>query len=661
MNVYVYIRSRPLYMDPEKIFSLLIHRLLSKPRTIGLIVFFFLLVLVGLFTNQRYQIVKENEYREMNGIINEVKQNIERGLQNSYSAALTLALTINDKGEPDKFEAVADQIINLNSNFKAVQLVPNGIIKYMYPLKGNEAAINSSIFTVSREDKHRAINSIKTRKMYFVGPSVLKQGGLGLIGRLPVYRDNKFWGFSAVVIKMETFLKDVGIYNAKNSRYYFQFSKLHITSNKEEFFLQGSTDFSDHTYETVSFPDGDWRLYIIAVDKYGAIYQVLYPAIFGLFLAVLCSLLITQFLKKAAEKVIQDSRVKMESLINTIDGIVWEANSDFRLIFISEKIEHILGYTVEECLESPTFWQDHIFPDDWERVASYSALHIRNHTQYDYEYRMIAKDRSVVWLRDIVSVISEKDQPITLRGIVVDIRETKRAQQELNDSFNLVNEQNKRLLNFSYIVSHNLRSHTSNIQAIASLIERTDSDEEKDEMIQLLKTVSCSLNETLINLNKVVSIQTSIDVSRDSLNLATYTHKILHVLNDQIVLKQAEVINEIPSDVEVLYNPAYLESVLLNFIFNAIRYSHPQRKPRIQLTCSREDGQVVLMVSDNGIGIDLEKYGHQLFGMYKTFNDNPDSKGVGLFISKNQIEAMGGKVTVASVVGEGTTFKIYFK
>lgn len=110
----------------------------------------------------------------------------------------------------------------------------------------------------------------------------------------------------------------------------------------------------------------------------------------------------------------------------------------------------------------------------------------------------------------------------------------------------------------------------------------------------------------------------------------------------------------------VNYNPAYLESILLNFIFNAIRYSHPERPPLIELTCQQE-GQVVLTIKDNGIGMDLEKHGAELFGMYKTFNGNADSRGVGLFISKNQIDAMGGKVTVASEFGTGTTFEIYFK
>ncbi|WP_449438640.1 ATP-binding protein [Pedobacter steynii] len=165
----------------------------------------------------------------------------------------------------------------------------------------------------------------------------------------------------------------------------------------------------------------------------------------------------------------------------------------------------------------------------------------------------------------------------------------------------------------------------------------------------------------MLNLNKVVNIQTSIDIIKERLSLRNYINKTINILSDQVILTEAVIKNNVAKDVIVEYNPAYLESVLLNFIFNAIRYSHPERKPVVELVSFIENSQTVLQISDNGIGIDLEKHGKELYGLYKTFNKRPDSKGVGLFITKNQIDAMGGKVIVNSVVDKGTTFKIYFK
>jgi sensor histidine kinase regulating citrate/malate metabolism len=98
----------------------------------------------------------------------------------------------------------------------------------------------------------------------------------------------------------------------------------------------------------------------------------------------------------------------------------------------------------------------------------------------------------------------------------------------------------------------------------------------------------------------------------------------------------------------------------LNFTTNAIKYSHPDRIPEIYYDLEKENDKFVLKIKDNGLGIDLDRHGEKLFGMYKTFHNNPDARGIGLFITKNQIESMGGKVEVESKKNIGTTFKIFF-
>ncbi|ATP55881.1 hypothetical protein CPT03_05085 [Pedobacter ginsengisoli] len=786
-------------MRPKEKLAKFIGWLLGKPKVIGLCVFLFLLWLISLLVTQRYQIIKETRRLEMASALNVVKQNVQLVLNNGYNTTLSLALTLNDKGVPKNFESVAAKLMESNPDYKVMELLPKGVIKHVYPLEGNESAIDLDLFEKSEESKLMANKSIASKMMYYAGPYQLKQGGMGIVGRLPIYRENKFWGFSAVVIKQEAFFNSIGIYGNKNNNFYFQFSMIDAATRKEEFFLKGNTDFFKEDYQFAVFPTTNWKLYIIPAD-YGEVpLQILYPLLFGLSLAILSSLLVAQVVKKttelqnlvssqqselistetkfktifdqaaigialitptegrflkvnkklcsilgyeeselldlsfqditvpnpqsrkekntralgngiikeykvqkkyqhkegdvkwcniletplwngngiptshivivedvtdrkAAEKIVLDSQLRIESLINTIDGIVWEANPNtFEFTFISKKVEDILGYTVEEWLSTPTFWADHIHLDDRAWAVEYCTVSTRNNMQHDFEYRMIAKDGKVMWLRDIVNVISEDGKPVLLRGIMIDVGENKQAQDALNHSFNLVTEQNKRLLNFSYIVSHNLRSHTSNIQAITNLIGQSDSEEERTEMIEVLKTVSGLLNETMLNLNKVVNIQTSIDVIKERLSLRNYINKTINILSDQVILTEAVIKNNVAKDVIVEYNPAYLESVLLNFIFNAIRYSHPERKPVVELVSFIEDSQTVLQISDNGIGIDLEKHGKELYGLYKTFNKRPDSKGVGLFITKNQIDAMGGKVTVNSVVDKGTTFKIYFK
>jgi PAS domain S-box-containing protein len=653
-------------MGFKRKFSIKMSQLLGKPKMVGALVFIFLLLIIGFITNQKYQIIKENERQEMLSVLNVVKQNIDQSLKNSYTAALTLALTLNDEGKPVNFEKVGAQLVGSNPMLQAVELLPRGTIRYVFPLRGNEMVLGMNVLKGADQVTIDALKTVRYRKMYFSGPIKLRQGNHGIIGRIPLFNGTKFWGFSAVVIKLEVFLEQAGIYNQTDKKFYFQFSK--ITGNKEVFFLPGQKDFSTHEYESIFFPDGDWKLYLIVKDKYAIFFQLIYLAVLGLALALACGLLVMNFFKKPAELIQQADRQAIASqkrtgsLIDTIDGIVWEANPDnFQFTFISKKTEQILGYTADEWMESHTFWADHVHIDDKAWVVDYCSVCTKALKPHDFEYRMIAKNGSVVWLRDIVNVISEGQRPILLRGIMIDITEQKKAEKALKDSFDLVTEQNRRLLDFSYIVSHNLRSHTSNIEAIANLIDLSDAEEESKELVGMLKRASASLNETLMNLNQVVNIQARVNVNMEALNLKQYIDRSIVTLEEQIAEAGVKVIVGQGCDVQVNYNPAYLESVLMNFIFNAIRYSHPDRNSVVELRCFIENGQQVLQVIDNGIGIDLDKYGDELFGMYKTFNGNSGAKGIGLFISKSQIDAMGGSVTVSSNLNEGTTFNIYFK
>lgn len=103
--------------------------------------------------------------------------------------------------------------------------------------------------------------------------------------------------------------------------------------------------------------------------------------------------------------------------------------------------------------------------------------------------------------------------------------------------------------------------------------------------------------------------------------------------------------------------PAYQDSIVLNLITNALKYRSPERALHISAECrDRGNNQLEFVFSDNGSGIDLEKHGKELFGMYKTFHHHPESSGLGLYLTKMQVEAMGGSIRVVSKVNEGTTF-----
>lgn len=165
--------------------------------------------------------------------------------------------------------------------------------------------------------------------------------------------------------------------------------------------------------------------------------------------------------------------------------------------------------------------------------------------------------------------------------------------------------------------------------------------------------------ETISHLSEVVDAHFFDAQNLMSLALDDVVKRSIDTLIPLANQSQVELINQVADDLKVRAIPAYLDSIVFNFITNGIKYRSPDSTGFVRINAYEEDEFVVVAFEDNGLGIDLERFGNKLFGMYKTFHDHHDSKGVGLFITKNQVEALGGKIEVESQVGVGSIFKVY--
>jgi signal transduction histidine kinase len=224
----------------------------------------------------------------------------------------------------------------------------------------------------------------------------------------------------------------------------------------------------------------------------------------------------------------------------------------------------------------------------------------------------------------------------------------------------LTNQQNARLQNFAYIISHNIRSHSANLTALVNFLQTADDETQATMFMQMLKTSTDKLAETIVNLNEIVTTTTISNQPRELRLLRREIDRTLEALNISIHQTQLAVSIDVPADLTVNVIPAYLDSILLNLFSNAIKYRSTSAPPRLDLSCYREEDYLVLTIADNGQGIDLVRNQAKLFGMYKTFHGNEDARGLGLFITKNQVEAMNGKIEVESQIGVGSTFKVHF-
>ena len=232
--------------------------------------------------------------------------------------------------------------------------------------------------------------------------------------------------------------------------------------------------------------------------------------------------------------------------------------------------------------------------------------------------------------------------------------------QRAQHLLDVTSQQNLRLQNFAYIISHNIRSHSANLTSLVHLLADAKDKEQKTMFMQMLATSTEQLADTIINLNDIVTINNNVSKPKASRILKTEIDKTLEALS--VLIRQYHITVEVavPPTLSLTVVPAYLDSILLNLLSNAVKYRAQDRPAFIRLEAYANAEGVVLTVQDNGRGIDLVKYRAKLFGMYKTFHDNEDARGVGLFLTKNQVEAMQGTITVDSTVGVGSTFTIQF-
>jgi signal transduction histidine kinase len=278
---------------------------------------------------------------------------------------------------------------------------------------------------------------------------------------------------------------------------------------------------------------------------------------------------------------------------------------------------------------------------------------------FDLELPFCTAKNRLTWVKvKALPIIDNYGRCIRVRGILQDIDHVKKNQAILQASLDLTNDQNKRLQNFAYIVSHNLRSHTGNLKFMVDLFKQNEHKNEQDEIFEHIYAISENLNTTVKHLEEIVKIQVETNKDKKLVEFEPLFKNIVYALAGNIKDVDANVEYDFSGLPAVNYIPAYLESILHNLLTNSLKYYQPGKIPVIKCTTFERDRHAYLTFEDNGMGIDLKRFGDQVFGMYKTFHHNPDAKGIGLFITRNQIESLGGSISVESTVNVGTKFTI---
>lgn len=364
----------------------------------------------------------------------------------------------------------------------------------------------------------------------------------------------------------------------------------------------------------------------------------------------------------------EEQRLRLlESVItNTNDAImITDANPledpGPRIIYVNEAFTKMSGYSKEEMIgHTPKFFQGQK-TDKSELDRLIKAL--RKNEACSLELINYRKNGTAYWVSIDITPVADAQGTIThLIAIQKDITSRKVQQQEKEKLIFELIQNNKDLRQFSYITSHNLRGPVANLLGLTNLIDNYQiQDPVLKQILDGIKKATNMFDETIKDLSTVLNVKDRGSIPREEINLETVFDKVLTQCKTLIKESEAHILVDFSQAPSINFNKAYIESILMNLLTNAIKYRSRSKALKIEITSRDEEDAVDLFFRDNGQGIDIELHKEKLFRLYQRFHDNAEGKGLGLFLVKSQIEALNGSIEIESTLGEGTLFKLRFK
>jgi PAS domain S-box-containing protein len=345
---------------------------------------------------------------------------------------------------------------------------------------------------------------------------------------------------------------------------------------------------------------------------------------------------------------------------NTVDRKkqIQRVFDEFRITKVNEAFAKTYGLTTDQILG---YTYRDFFKYDIERGYQSIAemLDSRKQTVVNRDANSLGHE---IWVEgNYICLFNDDDELTATFGIQRDI--TKRAQDEkdLEKMTKDLIKSNNELQQFAYITSHDLRAPVVNLKSLIGFYDQNLIHENNQEIFEKIELSANQLGDTLSELVEVVAVKKS---ELEQNTLIKFDHKVHSLLTsiEGLIEEYGAKVNLDFSELEsITYPNSHLTSFIQNLVTNALKYRSHQRACVIDISTFKSKGDSCLRVRDNGIGIDLELYGDRLFGLYQKFHNIANSKGLGLYLVKTQLELLDGKIEVESEVGVGTTFTLYLK
>lgn len=348
----------------------------------------------------------------------------------------------------------------------------------------------------------------------------------------------------------------------------------------------------------------------------------------------------------------------LNAIINNTSSAIFVKDTFGNYILVNKKFAADFGLEPESMIGKNAY---DIFPKETaDQLTQDENQIIQSAKGLTNEVNIQTNESQKTMLTNKFPLIDENNHVFAICCVATDFTEMKNAKTEQEILSLQLQKKNQQLLNFAHITSHNLRSPVSNLNSLLWLYKESETSEEKALLFEKFETVIHNLSETLNELVDALKIQEDTDKKREVLLFEEVFKKVKESMVGKILETEAVVSYNFTKAPTIEYPRLYLESILQNLLSNSLKYKSPNRTPVIHVETLFQNGILTLKFSDNGMGIDLKRHADKLFGLNKTFHKHAEAKGVGLFITKTQVEAMGGSITADSEVNKGSVFTIFF-
>lgn len=368
--------------------------------------------------------------------------------------------------------------------------------------------------------------------------------------------------------------------------------------------------------------------------------------------------------RKRSESELRRTNERYNYVSRVTSDAIWDWGLHENVLYFNNTYKTLFGMQETDFTNDISAWENRIHPDDRDRVVK-KINAVLQHGKLDYwedEYRYAKYDGSYAYVYDRGHVIfDENGTAVRMVGAMQDITARKLYEIEREKITADLIQRNQDLEQFAFIVSHNLRSHIANILGLSELVNSgLLAADEKDSIFKTLNISAKKLDGVIKDLSLILQVKRDINEKKQRVQFTELVHDVQVSLHNHIEKEQAEIITNFRAADNIYSVKSYLYSVIHNLISNSLKYRKGNVAPVIKLYSEQTDDTIILKYKDNGLGIDMHANGHNVFGLYKRFHTNTEGKGMGLFMVKTQVEALGGTIDLRSSPNEGVEFRITF-